>query len=74
MRCSRLHNNQLTGTLPPSWGTNSSMPHLRVASLQGNKLSGERAVQTGQLCTRSCSIQAGATAHMPHSAFPKSVY
>lgn len=36
----RMHNNQLTGTLPPGWGPNSSLPHLRLASLQGNKLRG----------------------------------
>jgi hypothetical protein len=36
----RVHDNNLTGTLPVFWGSNSSLPRLRVAALHGNTLTG----------------------------------
>ena len=35
-----MHNNNLMGTLPANWGTNSSLPRLRVAALHANHLTG----------------------------------
>lgn len=40
LSCRRASNNNLSGTLPPSWGTNSSLPRLRVAALHGNRFTG----------------------------------
>lgn len=39
--CRRSQNNLLTGQVPRAWGTNASMPGVRVLSLQGNQLTGE---------------------------------
>ena len=36
----RVHNNNLTGSLPVFWGSNSSLPRLRVAALHSNTLTG----------------------------------
>ena len=43
----RANDNQLTGPLPPEWGTNASLPSLRLVSLHRNQLSGELPAEWG---------------------------
>lgn len=42
-----LRDNQLTGTLPSSWGDAAAMPQLALLHMQGNKLSGEGVLHGG---------------------------
>lgn len=64
----RLHSCIFSGTLPAAWGSNASMPGVRVLSLQGNKLEGRLPDEWGEVGTmghlEELYLQVGASLYL----------